>query len=110
MLEKTTELNLLYDFYGSLLTEKQRTLLELYYLEDWSLGEIAEYQKISRQAVFEVIKRAQGILHDFEAKLGLLRKYYERQKLAEQLLQQLGSYPEAKKVAEPLVAKWLEID
>ncbi|SFJ80129.1 putative DNA-binding protein [Thermoflavimicrobium dichotomicum] len=110
MLERTTEMNLLYDFYGSLLTEKQQTLLELYYLEDWSLGEIAEHQGISRQAVFEAIKRAQATLHDLENKLGLLKKYHERRKIAQELSQQLERYPEAKKTVEPIIARWLEID
>ncbi|RAL26177.1 putative DNA-binding protein [Thermoflavimicrobium daqui] len=110
MLERTTEMNLLYDFYGVLLTEKQRNLLELYYLEDWSLGEIAEDQKISRQAVFEAIKRAQATLNDLENKLGLLKKYHERQKIAQVFRNELELYPEAKRAVEPLIHKWLEID
>lgn len=110
MLERTTEMNLLYDFYGSLLTEKQRTILELYYSEDWSLGEIAEHLGISRQAVFEAIKRAQNTLTDLEEKLGLLSKHVERQKVVEELRNRLEAYPEAKTMAEPLMNRLLEID
>jgi uncharacterized protein len=110
MLAKTTEVNLLYDFYSSLLTEKQRMMLELYYHEDWSLSEIAEQQAVSRQAVFEVVKRAEAILTELEAKLHLLRKYLQRQKLAQEVLQQLESMPEVRTRLEPLLAKMIDVD
>lgn len=50
LLEKTTRMNFLYDFYNSLLTPKQQSYMSLYYLDDYSLGEIAEEYEISRQA------------------------------------------------------------
>ncbi|MBA4494717.1 putative DNA-binding protein [Paenactinomyces guangxiensis] len=110
MLEQTTEMNLLYDFYGLLLTERQRTLLELYYHDDWSLGEIAEHQGVSRQAVFEAIKRAQATLTDLEEKLGLLQKHLKRQKIAEELLQRLEEMPEARAIVKPFVSELVDID
>jgi uncharacterized protein len=110
MLAKTTEVNLLYDFYSSLLTEKQRMMLELYYHEDWSLSEIAEQQAVSRQAVFEVVKRAEAILTELEEKLHLLRKYLQRQKLAQEVLQQLESMPEVRTRVEPLLVKMIDMD
>lgn len=110
MLERTTEMNLLYDFYSPLLTPKQQLLLEMYFVEDWSLSEIAQHQNVSRQAVFESIKRARTILTDFEAKLHLVQKHYQRQQLAGQLLRELESHPNAKTVAEPLISKLIEID
>jgi uncharacterized protein len=110
MLAKTTEVNLLYDFYSSLLTEKQRMMLELYYHEDWSLSEIAEQQAVSRQAVFEVVKRAEAILTELEEKLHLLRKYLQRQKLAQEVLQQLELMPEVRTMVEPLLAKMIDVD
>ncbi|SEN14327.1 hypothetical protein SAMN05444955_106126 [Lihuaxuella thermophila] len=110
VLEKTTAMNLLYDFYGSLLTEKQRAMLELYYHEDWSLGEIAEHQGVSRQAVFEAIKRAQATLTDLEEKLGLMEKHLKRQKLAQELLKRLETMPEARSIAEPYVTRMVDID
>jgi uncharacterized protein len=110
MLAKTTEVNLLYDFYSSLLTEKQRMMLELYYHEDWSLSEIAEQQAVSRQAVFEVVKRAEAILMELEEKLHLLRKYFQRQKLAQEVLQQLELMPEVRTRVEPLLAKMIDVD
>jgi uncharacterized protein len=110
MLAKTTEVNLLYDFYSSLLTEKQRMMWELYYHEDWSLSEIAEQQAVSRQAVFEVVKRAEAILTELEEKLHLLRKYLQRQKLAQEVLQQLESMPEVRTRVEPLLVKMIDMD
>lgn len=110
MLERTTEMNLLYDFYGSLLTEKQQGLLEMYYLEDWSLSEIAEHQGVSRQAVFEAIKRAQATLVDLEEKLGLMNKHLMRQKLAEEILHRLEKMPEARDSVEPLVRQMVDLD
>lgn len=110
MLEQTTEMNLLYDFYGSLLTEKQQKLLEMYYHEDWSLGEIAEHQGVSRQAVFEAIKRAQTTLTDLEEKLGLVKKHLERQRIAEELYKRLDELPEAKSIVKPLVQQMVDLD
>jgi uncharacterized protein len=80
-LAKTTRINLLFDFYEPLLTEKQRTFLSHYFHDDYTLGEIAENFGISRQAVYEHIKRAESTLHGYEEKLGLLRKHEQRRKL-----------------------------
>ncbi len=63
--------------YGSLLTEKQREFLELYYDCDVSLNEIAEQYGISRQAVRDAIVRGEKALSEFEAKLGLLERRAE---------------------------------
>ena len=68
------KINLLFDFYGSLLTERQQKFVELYYGDDWSLGEIAEQFAVTRQAVHDTLKRAEQILNTYEAKLGLVRK------------------------------------
>ncbi|MGD6832695.1 putative DNA-binding protein [Sutcliffiella halmapala] len=85
MLEKTTRMNYLYDFYQSLLTPKQRSYMALYYLEDNSLGEIAEEYNISRQAVYDNIKRTEQMLEQYEEKLLLFQKFQERQELINQL-------------------------
>ncbi|WP_138496588.1 putative DNA-binding protein [Paenibacillus pinistramenti] len=82
-LEKTTRVNLLFDFYEPLLTEKQQTFLKYYFHDDFSLGEIAAEFEISRQAVYEHIKRAEQMLEVYEQKLGLLEK---QQKAAEDLI------------------------
>lgn len=80
MLEKTTRINYLYDFYQSLLTEKQKSYMSLYYLDDYSLGEIAEEFDVSRQAVYDNIKRTEAMLEEYEAKLLLFQKFQERNK------------------------------
>ncbi|MFD0049278.1 putative DNA-binding protein [Actinomycetes bacterium NPDC127524] len=77
MLEKTTRVNYLFDFYQSLLTEKQKSYMSLYYLDDYSLGEIAEEYEISRQAVYDNIKRTEAMLEEYEAKLLLFQKFQE---------------------------------
>lgn len=77
-LEKTNRVNLLFDFYEPLLTEKQQTFLKYYFHDDFSLGEIASEFDISRQAVYEHIKRAEQMLEIYEDKLGLLQKQQQR--------------------------------
>lgn len=83
VLMKTNRINLLFDFYEKLLTEKQQTFCKLYFHDDYSLGEIASEFQISRQAVYEHIKRAEVVLEDYETKLALLSKHEERTHLAE---------------------------
>ena len=63
---KNMEIALLFDFYGDMLTEKQRQVVELYYEDDLSLAEIAEDQKITRQGVRDSIKRAEAQMLDME--------------------------------------------
>ncbi|QUW21849.1 putative DNA-binding protein [Sporosarcina sp. Marseille-Q4063] len=75
---KTTRINFLFDFYQSLLTDKQRTYMDLYYLEDLSLGEIAEEYGISRQAVYDNVRRTEVMLEDYELKLNLFSKFQQR--------------------------------
>ncbi|MNF86635.1 putative DNA-binding protein [compost metagenome] len=74
-LQKTNRINLLFDFYEPLLTDKQRTFLMQYFIEDFTLGEIAADFGISRQAVYEHIKRAERVLEGYESKLGLLTRH-----------------------------------
>ncbi|MBO8162398.1 MAG: putative DNA-binding protein [Brevibacillus sp.] len=81
MLEKTNQVNLLFDFYAPLLKGKQREYLELYYLDDLSLGEIAEMYEVSRQAVYDHIKRAEKQLFEYEQKLQLAARHELRKKL-----------------------------
>ncbi|SES74413.1 hypothetical protein SAMN05216389_10215 [Oceanobacillus limi] len=85
MLEKTTRMNYLLDFYQALLTPKQRNYMEMYYLEDYSLGEISELFQVSRQAVYDNIKRTESMLESYEEKLHLYDKFQQRSKLMEKL-------------------------
>lgn len=74
-IEKVVEMGILIDFYGELLTQKQKDAVNLYYGEDYSLGEISEILKISRQAVYDTLKRAEKILRSYEDKLGLIDRF-----------------------------------
>jgi len=76
----------LFDFYAPLLTKKQREFIECYYHHDLSLGEIAEQYGISRQAVYDTLRRTEKVLEAYERKLGLLEKYRSRQRLLTMLL------------------------
>lgn len=73
--EKIVEQGLLYDFYGELLTEHQKSIYEALVLEDYSLSEIAEMYGISRQGVHDLIKRCDKILLQYEEKLNLVHKF-----------------------------------
>ncbi len=73
-MSKNLEISKLLDFYGILLTDKQREIAEYYYNDDLSLGEIAENLDISRQGVRDSIKRSETILFEAEEKLFLIRK------------------------------------
>lgn len=91
VLAKTNRINMLFDFYEPLLTEKQQTFLKCYFHDDFSLGEIAAEFGISRQAVYEHIKRAEQTIESYENKLQLLVKYEARMKLLEQLQQEYAN-------------------
>ena len=58
-IEKTNRMNALFEFYAALLTDKQMNYIELYYADDYSLAEIAEEFGVSRQAVYDNIKRTE---------------------------------------------------
>ncbi|WP_100399370.1 putative DNA-binding protein [Bacillus sp. FJAT-44742] len=91
MLEKTVRMNALFDFYQPLLTSKQQKYMELYFLDDYSLGEIAEEFDVSRQAVYDNIKRTEAMLEEYEQKLSLYSKYKERTSKYKQLKALLGA-------------------
>ena len=93
-LEKTNRINLLFDFYGPLLTDKQRLFLKYHYLHDYSLGEIAADFAISRQAVYEHLKRAEQMLESYEERLGLLKRHERIQRGLDRLEEQIARLPE----------------
>jgi hypothetical protein len=88
-MDKIYELSLLLDFYGQLLTERQQEILDMHFNSDYSLGEIAEQLNISRQGVFDNIKRAKKSLVEFEKKLKLVSKFSTQKKKAEEALKLL---------------------
>lgn len=79
------------DYYGSLLTGKQRDIMEWYYNDDLSLAEIAEVNKTSRQAIHDLIKRCYKQLLSYESKLNLLQKSINREHEIISFLEELKS-------------------
>jgi predicted DNA-binding protein YlxM (UPF0122 family) len=75
MFQKNVEIGYLLDFYGGLLSERRRTVLDLYYNEDMSLSEIAEALSITRQGARDLIKKSGDELLLFEEKLGMAKKF-----------------------------------
>ncbi len=75
MKNQTFRMTMLFDFYGELLTERQKEFYQLYYDEDLSLAEIAENYGISRQGVRDVIVRAEAYMTEIEDKTGLVRRF-----------------------------------
>jgi len=84
-------LNMLYDFYWNLLTKRQNDLFELHFQYDLSLAEIADNMQISRQAVYDLLRRTTRQLNKFEDRLHLLAKHIERQHCVFQLEQALAA-------------------
>jgi uncharacterized protein len=85
MYEKDLSVSLLVDFYGEILTEKQREVINLYYDEDLSLAEIAAEAKITRQGVRDSIKRGEATLHEMEEKLGLAARFSNQKTTVEKI-------------------------
>ena len=85
IMAKDLHITFLLDFYGDMLTDKQREVVECYYNEDLSLAEIAEVKGITRQGVRDAIKRAEQQLLEMEERLGLARRFREMQAGLEQI-------------------------
>ena len=107
MVEETFELALLFDYYGDLLTQKQKTCFDLYYNQDFSLAEIAQEVGISRQGVHDSLTRAEAALRNMEAKTGCVA----RERAMEQALsvirdaaRQLLVQPEAVALAQRILS------
>jgi len=91
------QMTMLLDFYGELLTEKQREYYDLYHNEDLSLSEIAENVGITRQGVHDIIVRAENTLLETERKTGLIKRFSE---LQAELSKALALAEEIRKQAE----------
>ena len=100
LLEKKEYYSMLFDFYGSLLTEKQQDYFSDYYFNDLSLMEISTYYNVSRNAVFDQIKKTLKILDDYEEKLHLCELYIKRNNL----------YDEYNDTCKELITKLKELE
>lgn len=89
IIEERIELSMLYDFYGALLKENQQRIFEASILEDYNFSEIAQEEGITRQGVYDIVKRVTRQLKLYEEKMGLVEKFREQKKLVEKLRDKL---------------------
>ena len=111
MSEKTVQMTMLYDFFGDLLTEKQKEYFDLYYNEDYSLSEIAENVGITRQGVRDIIVRAENTLVQAEEKTGIIKRFTEINRAlaeAEKYAEQIAALSDNKEI-DSLTGKLLDI-
>ena len=94
LLESFLQVSLLYDFYGALLTDKQRKCIEMHFLNDFSLSEIADEFGVSRQAIYDIINRTRQMLVDSEVKLGLVRRYQTEQECIQDIFSIMKNLPD----------------
>ena len=85
MKSQAYRMTMLFDFYGDVLTDRQKEFYDLYYNEDLSLGEIAENYGITRQGVRDVIVRAEAVLTELEDKTGLIKRFHTMRAQLEQV-------------------------
>ena len=90
MKNQTYRMTMLFDFYGELLTDRQKEFFDLYYNEDLSLAEIAEQGGISRQGVWDMIRRAEAAMIQIEEKTGLIKRFIERNAQIDELENELA--------------------
>ncbi|MBO2520286.1 MAG: hypothetical protein CW345_00545 [Firmicutes bacterium] len=91
MIEKTVRMSLLFDFYGQLLTPRQQEFFALYYDDDLSLGEIASQYGVSRQAVYDILKRSSQALEELESKLRLVERFQRQHAALSQAVAELDA-------------------
>ena len=106
MYEKNLEIAYLLDYYGGMLTDKQREVVDLYYNEDLSLAEIAEHAGITRQGVRDSIKRGEEQILEMEEKLGLVARIRSLEKALAEILslsEELERYAADNVYVRPLV-------
>ena len=81
------EMTLLFDYYGGMLTEKQRECFDMRYNQDLSLGEIAEMMGVSRQAVNDNLSRTEALLRRMEENIGCVKRDMHRRRIVQELLE-----------------------
>ena len=98
-MDDALEMTLLFDYYGELLTERQKMCFDLRHNQDLSLAEIAEELHVSRQGVFDNLNRAEALLRNMEEKTGCVRRDLKCRKATVQILEAVAEladlpYPE----------------
>lgn len=109
MFQKDMKYSLLLDFYGDILSERKREIIELYYNEDLSLAEVSEITGISRQGVRDSVKKTEMELSQLEDKLGLAKRFEDIGNQLEIALVALNKAQEDKESAEIEISKAIDI-
>lgn len=112
-MDELLKLTLLYDFYGELLTEKQKQVYEMHYQNDLSLSEIGEELSISRQGVRDQLKRTEKLLTGYEEKLQLVERFQTHQKAVlemKQILDEIATRDVSPQTADAIVVMKQIID
>lgn len=109
MFDRITEIALLYDFYGQLLTKRQQEVMRLYHEENYSLSEIAEEFSISRQGVHDALKNAGKALSEYEEKLGLIKRFSESREAIDLIEKKLDCLAAERKTDKALSERLTEI-
>ena len=107
---ESLEMILLFDYYGDLLTDRQKLCLDMHYNQDLSLGEIAQELSISRQAVYDNLSRAEALLKNMEEKTGCVSRDRQLRKTIEAIAQKaeiLIAHPDSRvsQVAEEILSQ-----
>ena len=105
-MEKNVKISMLNEIYGKLLTQKQNEIIEDYYNNDLTLSEIAQNNKITRQAVRDILKKGENKLLEYEEKLKYMKKAIEQKKKTEKIIQKIARIQE--KNEEKEITKKLE--
>lgn len=103
------EMSLLFDYYGGMLTDKQRECFDMRHNQDLSLSEIAEAQGVSRQAVFDNLTRTEALLHRMEENIGCVKRDKRRRKALREIQEAAAALesaadPETRSLAERILA------
>jgi predicted DNA-binding protein YlxM (UPF0122 family) len=101
LMNDLTKRALYFDFYGVLLTEKQKEIYDLYYQQDLSFGEISEIRGVSREAVFDLLKRTEEALAYYESKLRLVQKYQLSREIIKEITQKIDELKNTEEKTPP---------
>lgn len=104
MLERMILIGLLFDYYGALLTTRQQDCIRMHYLEDLSLAEIAEEFGVSRQAVHDILSRAEQTLTEYESKLRLVERRNRELTVLREILGLLEKLPDTTRYEPQILA------
>ena len=99
-MEKNVLERLLFDFYGELLTDKQKMIMDYYYNDDYNLAEIGDVVHVTRQGVYDVVKRSKAQMQAYEDKLKLVERFLKSQELIDGVILELEALLKTELVAE----------